>query len=108
MDSKHGTHGLKTTSSLKPAPKSKKKKSEGTAPEIIDIMKQGSGEVNIELQDSILHRTPPVVELDKIHSTEGGENMPPPDALGPIIPTYAPDKETRATAEVLKMLQKQQ
>ena len=31
--------------------------------------------------------------------------MPPPDAPGPIIPTYAPDKETRAAAE---MLQKQQ
>ena len=34
--------------------------------------------------------------------------MPPPDAPGPIIPTYAPDEETRAAAEVLKMLQKQQ
>ena len=49
-----------------------------------------------------------MVELDNIHSTEGGEDMPPPDAPGPIIPTYAPVKETRATAEVLKMLQKQQ
>ena len=34
--------------------------------------------------------------------------MPPPDAPGHIIPTYAPDKETRAAAEVLEMLQKQQ
>ena len=34
--------------------------------------------------------------------------MPPPDAPGPFIPTYAPDKETRAAAEVLEMLQKQQ
>ena len=49
-----------------------------------------------------------MVELDKIHSTEGGEHMPTPDAPGPIIPTYAPDEETRAAAEVLKMLQKQQ
>ena len=65
--------------------------------------------MNIELQDSILHGgTSPVVELDKIHSTEGEEDMPPPDAPGPIIPTYAPDEETRAAAEVLEMLQKQQ
>ena len=49
-----------------------------------------------------------MVELDKIDSTEGGEHMPPPDAPGPIIPTYTPDEETRAAAEVLKMLQKQQ
>ena len=34
--------------------------------------------------------------------------MPPPDAPRPIIPTYAPDEETRAAAEVLKILQKQQ
>ena len=34
--------------------------------------------------------------------------MPPPDAPGPIIPTYAPDEKTRAAAEVLKMLQKKQ
>ena len=49
-----------------------------------------------------------MVELDNIHSTEGGGDMPPPDASGPIIPAYAPDKETRAAAKVLKMLQKQQ
>ena len=34
--------------------------------------------------------------------------MPPPDAPGPTISTYAPDEETRAAAEVLKMLHKQQ
>ena len=49
-----------------------------------------------------------MVELHNIHSTEGGKDMPPPDAPGPIIPTYAPDEETRAAAEVLEMLQKQQ
>ena len=50
----------------------------------------------------------PVVELDNIHSTEGGGDMPPPDAPGPTIPTYAPDEETRAAAKVLETLQKQQ
>ena len=70
-------------------------------------MKPGSGKLNIKLQDSILHvGTSPVVKLDKIQSTERGEDMPPPDAPGPIIPTYA-DEETRAAAEVLKTLQKQ-
>ena len=65
--------------------------------------------MSIELQDSVLHGgTSPVVELDNIHSTEGGEDMPPPDAPRPIIPTYAPDEETRAAAEVLETLQKQQ
>ena len=64
--------------------------------------------MNIELQDSILHGgTLPVVELDIIHSTEEGGDMPTPDVPGPIIPTHAPDKETRATAKVLKVLQKQ-
>ena len=109
LGSMRGSHGLKTTSSLNPAPKSKKtKKSKGTAPEVIDIMKPGSDEANIklrhakdqELQDSILPgETLPVVELDKINLTEGGEDMPPPDAPGPIIPTYAPDEETRAATE---------
>ena len=47
-----------------------------------------------------------MVELDNIHSTEGGEHMPPPDKT--FIPTYAPYEETRAAAEVLEMLQKQQ
>ena len=49
-----------------------------------------------------------MVDLDNMHSTEGGGDMPPPDAPGPIIPTYALNKETRAAAEVLEMLQKQQ
>ena len=80
-----------------------------TAPEIMDITKQGSGKANIKLQDSVLHGgTLPVIKLDNIHSTEGGVEMPPPDAPGPTIPTYAPDEETRATAKVLKTLQKQQ
>ena len=34
--------------------------------------------------------------------------MPPPDTLGLIVPAYAPDEKTKAAAEVLKMLQKQQ
>ena len=49
-----------------------------------------------------------MVELDNIHSTEEGGDMPPPDAPGPIIPTYAPDEETKAAAGDLEMLQKQQ
>ena len=36
------------------------------------------------------------------------EGHAPPDTPGLIVPAYAPDKETRATAEVLKTLQKQQ
>ena len=34
--------------------------------------------------------------------------MPPPDTPGRIVPAYAPDEEKKATAEVLKTLQKQQ
>ena len=49
-----------------------------------------------------------MVELDKIDSAEGGEDMPPPDTPEPIIPTYAPDKETRPASETLKALQRQQ
>ena len=49
-----------------------------------------------------------MVELDRIHSTEGGKDMPPPDDPGPIIPTYAPDEERRAAAETLEVLQRQQ
>ena len=49
-----------------------------------------------------------MVELDNIKSTGEGEDMPPPDVPGPTIPTHAPDEETRAAAEVLKALQKQQ
>ena len=90
-----GTCGSKTRSSLKPAPKSKKtKKSKGTAPEVIDITKPGSDEANIQLRhaknqklrDSILPgETLTVLELDKINSTEEGEDMPPPDTPEPII-----------------------
>ena len=80
-------------------------------------MKPDSDEANIqlrhakaqELQDSVLPGdTLPVVELDKINSAEGGRDMPPPEAPGPIIPSYAPDEETRAAAETLKVLQRQQ
>ena len=34
--------------------------------------------------------------------------MPPPDTPGLIVPAYAPDEETKAAAEVLETLQKQQ
>ena len=80
-------------------------------------MKPGGDEANIqlrhakdqELQDSILPgETTPVVELDKIDSAEEERDMPPPDGPGPIIPTSAPDEETRAAAETLKVLQRQQ
>ena len=64
-----GAHSLKIISSLKPALKSKKKKSESTAAEIIDITKPESGDKNIELGDFI-----PVVELDKINSTGRRKN----------------------------------
>ena len=65
-------------------------------------MKPGSDE-NIELGDSV-----PVVELDKINLIGRWKDMPSPDTQGLIVPAYAPDEETKATAEVLKMLQKQQ
>ena len=62
-----------------------------------------------ELQDSILSgETSPVVELGKIDSAEGGKDMPPPDAPGSSIPTFAPDEETRAATETLEALQGQQ
>ena len=73
------------------------------AAEIIDIMKPGSHDENVKLGDSV-----PVVELDKIDSIGRWKNMPPPDTPGLIVPAYAPDEETKAPAEVLKMLQKQQ
>ena len=76
-----GAHGLKTIGFLKFVPKSKKKKSEGTAAEIIDIMKPGSGDENIQLGNSF-----PVVELDKINSIGRWKNMPPPDTPGLIVP----------------------
>ena len=72
------------------------------AAEIIDITKPGSDE-NIKSEDSV-----PVVELDKIDSIGRWKNMPPPDTPGLIVPACAPDEETKATTEVLKMLQKQQ
>ena len=80
----------------------KKKKSEGTAAEIIDITKPGIDE-NIKLGDSV-----PVVELDKIDLIGRWKDMPPPDTPGLIVPAYAPEEETKATAQVLKTLQKQQ
>ena len=79
----------------------------GTVPEVIDIMKPGSDKEKInlrhtknqELQDSILPgETSPLVKLHKIDSAEGGGDMPPSDAPGPTIPTYAPDEKTRAAA----------
>ena len=91
--------------------KSKKtKKSKGTAPEVISIMKPGSDKTNIQLRhakdqelgDSVL----PVMELDKVNSAEGGRDMPLTNAPGSIIPTSTPDEETRATSETLKALQK--
>ena len=92
----------KTTSFPKFALKSKKKKSEGTTAEVIDITKLASDE-NIELGDPV-----PVVELDKIDSIGRLKDIPSSDALELTVPAYAPDEETRATAEVLKTLQKQQ
>ena len=60
-------------------------------------------------KNSILSgETSPVVELGKIDSAEGGKNMPPPDAPGSGIPSFAPDEETRAVAETLKAMQGQQ
>ena len=49
-----------------------------------------------------------MVELGKIDSAEGGKDMPPPDASGSSIPTFAPDKETRAATETPEALQGQQ
>ena len=62
---------------------SKKKKSEGRAAEIIDIMKPGSDE-NIKLGDSV-----PVVELDKINLIGRWKYIPPPDTPGLIVPACA-------------------
>ena len=73
------------------------------AAEIIDITKPGSGDENIKLGDSV-----PVVELDKINSIGRWKNMPPLDTPGLIVPVYVSDEETKAAAEVLKTLQKQQ
>ena len=65
-------------------------------------MKPGSDE-NIKLGDTIL-----VVELDKIDLVGRWKDIPPSDTPGLVVPAYAPDKETRATAEALKTLQNQQ
>ena len=48
-----------------------------------------------------------MVEFGKINSAEGVKDMPPPDASGSSIPTFAPDEETRAPTETLKALQGQ-
>ena len=72
------------------------------AADIIDIMKPGSDE-NIELGDSV-----PVVELDNINLIGRWKNIPPPDTPGLIVPAHMPDEETKAAAEVLESLQKQQ
>ena len=65
-------------------------------------MKPGSDE-NIELGDPV-----PVVELDKINSTARLKDVHLTDTPGLTVPAYAPDEETRATAEVLETLQNQQ
>ena len=70
--------------------------------EVTDIIKPGSDE-NIKLGDPV-----PVVELDKINSIGRLKDIPSSDTQGLIVPANAPDEETRATAEVLKTLQKQQ
>ena len=76
----------------------KKKKSEGTTAELIDISKPGSDE-NIELGDSV-----PVVTLDKINSPCRSKVIPSSDTWGWTVP----DEEARVTAEVLQTLNKQQ
>ena len=97
-----GACGSKTPSSPQSALKSKKKKSEGLTAEVIDITKPGSDE-NIELGDPV-----PVVELDKINLVGRLKDIPLSDTPGLIVPAYKPDEETRAAAEVLETLQKQQ
>ena len=72
------------------------------AAEIIDITKPGSDE-NTKLGDPV-----PVVDLNKINLIGRWKDTPPPDNPGLIVPAYAPDEGTRATAEVLETLQKQQ
>ena len=97
-----GAQGSKITNSPKSALKSKKKKSEGMAAEIINITKPG-GDENIKHGDSV-----PVVKPDKMDSIGRWKDMPPQDTPGLIVPAYAPDEETKAAAEVLEILQKQQ
>ena len=69
--------------------------------EVIDITKPESDET-IKLGDPV-----PVVELDKIDLIGRLKDISSSDTPGLIVPAYAPDEETRATAEVLKTLQKQ-
>ena len=85
-----GTHGS--------APKSKKKKPEGTTAGLIDISKPGSDE-NIQLGNSI-----PVVKLNKFDSPHRFKFIPSSDTQGQAVP----DEEARVTAEVLQTLNKQQ
>ena len=80
------------------APKSKKKKSENTTVELIDISKPGSDE-NIELGDSV-----PVVKLNKIDSPCRSKVIPSSDTQGQTVP----DEEARVATEVLQTLNKQQ
>ena len=49
-----------------------------------------------------------MVELDKIDLIDRWMDIPPSDTPGLIVPVCAPDEETKATAEVLETLQKQQ
>ena len=76
--------------------KSKKKKSEGTSAELIDILKPGSDE-NIKLGDSV-----PVVELNKINFPRRSKFIPSSDTQGWTVP----DDEARVAAEVLQALNK--
>ena len=76
------------------APKSKKKKSEGTTAELIDISKPGNDE-NIKLGDSV-----PVVELNKINFPGRSKFIPSSDTQGWTV--------ARVAAEVLQALNKQQ
>ena len=78
--------------------KSKKKKSEVTTAELIDILKPGSDE-NIKLGGSIS-----VVELDKINFPCMSKVIPSSDTQGWTVP----DEEARVTAEVFQTLNKQQ
>ena len=86
------------------------------APEVIDIMKPGGDKAKTQLRyekDQQLHgsipscKTSPMVELEKIDSAGGGKDMPPPDASGSGIPTFAPDENTKAATETLEALQGQ-
>ena len=49
-----------------------------------------------------------MVKLNKVKSGNGDKDMPPPDLQGAATLTSAPDKESRAAAETLKVLQRHQ